>query len=791
MAKKISGPSYGLLEPGDLSVTSRRRFLQGGGAGLLMGFVWLRNGKAWAAGEEPSLKVIGGGDNNGGNTFQGFQPGGFIRIAGDGKITFIIPNTEMGQGIYTGESMLIAEELEVGLDQITVIPAPPNEQLYQQPILKSQATGGSTSIRGAWIPLRQAGAAARTMLVAAAAARWGVPAGECTAERAVVKHGPTGRTLGYGELVDDASKQTVPADIVLKDPKDFKLVGKPAKRIDTPSKVNGSALYGIDVRLPGMKIAAVEVCPVVDGKLKDVDTRPARAVPGVVDVVKLDNAVAVIGDHFWAARQGLAALDINWDNGSKENVSTQRIVEDLKTASEVGKPVMGRTVGDVAAGFRNAAKTVEAVYQLPFLAHATMEPINTTVHVRPDACEIWVGTQAPTAVQKAAADLTGLPVEKVIVNNYMIGGGFGRRLIADSIVQAVNIAKQVSYPVKVIWTREQDIKHDLFRPAYYDHIKAGLGADGMPTVFTDRVTGGSVLGSYLPKGLPEGVLDTDAIEGAAETPYDFPATQVDWVRKDPPIKVNWWRGVGPTHNVFVVESFIDEMAQAAGKDPVEYRRALLGKNPRALAVLNLAAEKAGWGEKLPDRTGRGISLHDSFGSYLAVVLETSVSPAGEVKLRRITAAVDCGININPNSVKAQVEGGFVFGLSAALYNGITLANGQVEQNNFNDYRQIRINEIPPFEVHIVASGENPGGLGESGTVSAAPSLGNAIFAATGVRLRTLPFDREELRQKGSDGSVLSMVAPVGLAVAGLASSDGAKTSSDPARPDLSLSSEMV
>lgn len=744
-------------------MATRRRFLAGGAVGLMVGFVWGRN-KAWAAGEEPSLKAIAGGNQQTGDAFKGFNPGGFIRIAPDNAITFVIPNTEMGQGIYTGEAMLLAEELEVGLDQIKVMAAPPDEKLYQQPILKSQATGGSTSIRGAWAPMRQAAAAARTMLIAAAARQWNVAAAECTAARGAVTHSASGRSSTYGQLAEIAMKEPVPQNVALKAPKDFKLIGAPAKRVDTPDKVNGSAQYGIDVRLPGMKVAALSIAPVVDGTLNSLDDKAARAIPGVVDVVKIDNAVAVIADHFWAAQKGVEALDITWNSGPKISLSSAQMMADLKAAAQTGKPVMGRIVGDADAVFKQAVTRVEANYQLPFLAHATMEPINTVVHVRPGECEIWVGTQVPTAVQITAAKAAGVPVEKVTVHNYLIGGGFGRRLVADSIVQAVAIAKQVSYPVKIIWTREQDIKHDLFRPMYYDHIAAGLDADGKVTAFTDRVTGGSVLGDYLPTGLPEGVLDSDAIEGAVEPPYDFPVMRVDWIRKDPPVKVNWWRGVGPTHNVFVVESFMDELAHAAGKDPVAYRRMMLDKNPRARAVLDLAAEKAGWGTPLPERTGRGVSLHDSFGSYIAVVVETTVTPAGEVKLRRIVAAVDCGININPDSVKAQVEGGVVFGLSAALYNGITFSNGKVDQNNFNDYRQMRINEVPSFEVHVINNGDSPGGMGETGTVSAAPALGNAIFAATGQRLRELPFDRDQLRAPGFGGGNADADIPADLSV---------------------------
>ena len=418
---------------------------------------------------------------------------------------------------------------------------------------------------------------------------------------------------------------------------------------------------------------------------------------------------------------------------------------------------------------------LDAVYELPFLAHATMEPINTTVHVRPDGCEVWVGTQVPVAAQQAAAAATGLPPEKVTIHNQLVGGGYGRRLVAESIGQAAAFAKQVSYPLKVIWTREQDIRHDLFRPAYHDQIAAGFDAKGLPAVWTDRVCGASVLQDYLPAGLPQGQLDSDAVEGAAITPYAFPATRVDWVRHDAPVKVNWWRGVGPTHNVFVVESFLDECAHANGRDPIDYRRALLQQNPRALAVLNLAATQAGWGGALPARTGRGVSLHQSFGSYAALVVEATVETSGEIRIRRLTAAIDCGIAINPDSVRAQIEGGVIFGLSAALYNGITFTDGHIDQGNFNDYRQMRIDEVPPFDISLIQSDADPGGMGEVGTVSAAPALGNAIFAATGKRLRSLPFDRAALAAERNDKDVIAIAAPtallVGAALAGPGDAD--------------------
>jgi isoquinoline 1-oxidoreductase subunit beta len=741
-------PAYGLPD------LARRRFLAGGG--LLLAFAATGARKAHAAGEEPGLHAIQGNTGTspqGG--FNGFAPGGYIRIPPEGPITIIAPNVEMGQGIYTGEAMLICEELEAGLDQIQVVAAPPDEALYKQPILKSQSTGGSTSIRGAWTPLRQAGAAARTMLVAAAAQQWKVPASECTAQRAVVTHQPTGRTLTYNALAASASQQQVPQNVPLKDPKDFTLIGKPLHRVDTPGKVDGSAVFGIDIRVPGMKVATVAACPTIGGKLAHVDDAAARKVAGVRDVLRIENAVAVIGDHYWAAKQGLAALDITWDHGPNAGVSSPDIIQALRDAHQNGKPVMARHEGDVDGAMKSAAKKLEVDYELPFLAHATMEPINTTVHVRPDACEIWVGTQVPTMAQKLAAAGTGLPLEKVIIHNQLIGGGFGRRLGADSISQAVAIAKQVSYPVKIIWSREEDIQHDQYRPAYYDRISAALDANGMPTAWVDHVGGGSVLGHYVPTGLPEGKLDPDAVEGAAKPPYDFANIQVDWVRKDPPVPVLWWRGVGPTHNVFVVESFIDELAHEAGKDPVAYRLSLLQKNPRAAGALRLAAEKAGWGSALPAGSGRGVSLHDSFGSHVAMVIEIAVTPAGEIHMKRIVAAIDCGLAINPDSVRAQLEGGIVFGLTAALYSDITFHNGRVVQSNFNDYRMLRINETPPIEVHIVPSGESPGGIGETGTVSAAPALGNAIHAATGQRLRRYPFDRTKLRGKEAPGIVVS------------------------------------
>jgi len=733
----------------DLQSPSRRELIKRGG--LVVAFMWLGGaGRVWGLADTPRIDA----------SHPAFAPNAFVRIGNDGSIQLVMPTVEMGQGSYTGQATLLAEELDVGLDQITVEHAPPNRKLYANPLLGEQATGGSTTIRFCWTSLRNAGAAARYMLVAAAAQRWKVDASQCTVARGVVTHAPTNRTLRYAELADAAAKLPMPDKVAPKDPKDFQLIGKPLRRVDTPAKVDGTLPFGIDIRVPGMKVATVRACPTFGGKLASVDDARARAIPGVLKVVRIDNAVAVIGEHFWAAKQGLEALDMTWDRGANAGFTTEQLFKDMAEASEHGKPILGREVGHVD---NVKGKVVSATYQLPLLAHATMEPINTTVHVRPDSCEIWVGSQVPARCVDVAAKVTGLPPESITVHNQYLGGGFGRRLFEDSVEQAVAIAKQVDFPVKIIWTREEDIAQDRYRPAYYDRISATLDDNGKPIAWTDRTTGASVLATFAPGAMGKNGLDGDLVECSAELPYAIPNMRVDWVRHDMPagLAVGWWRGVGPTHNVYVVESFVDELAHAAGKDPVAYRRDMLGDNPRARAVLELAAQKAGWGQgALPPRHGRGVALAAPFGSYLCVVMDVEVTPQGEVIMKRAVAAVDCGWVVNPNTVEAQIQGGMVFGWSAALYSGITLKQGSVEQRNFNDYRVLRLNETPEIEVHIMPSKESPGGIGETGTVMAMPALTNAIFAATGVRVRTLPIDRGALVQdQNALKAVLSATTP--------------------------------
>jgi isoquinoline 1-oxidoreductase beta subunit len=721
---------------------SRRTFLQFGatvgaalGGGMLLGF----SVPAISQGRSGTGSVVGGDADE---TPQAgiFAPNAFVQIDRDGKVTLVMPKVEMGQGVYTSIPMLIAEELEVPLDSVVLDHAPPNAKLFMDPLLGGQLTGGSTSIRYAWEPMRKAGATARTLLITAAANQWQVDPASCHADRGQVVHADSKRTLAYGQLVDAAAALPVPQDVRLKDPKDFKLIGTAVKRLDSPEKVDGTAMFGFDVRLPDMKYAVIVNCPVFGGTLASVDDTNAKKIAGVRQIVKVDNAVAVVGDHTWAARRGAAALDIQWNEGAGGAVQMHHIVGDLEQASKRDGAV-ARKDGDIAQGFNGAKTHVDAVYQQPFLAHATMEPVNCTVHVRGDGCDIWVGTQVPTRAVDAAVKVTGLSADKVTVHNHLLGGGFGRRLETDFITQALKIGQQVGTPVKVTFTREEDIQHDMYRPYYYDVLSAGLDGNGRPVAWKHRIVGSSILARFAPPAVKNGV-DPDAVEVSADLPYDLPNQFIDYVRQEPrDIPTAFWRGVGPTRGTFVVESFMDELAAQAKVDPVQYRRDLLGKTPRARNVLDVATQAAGWGNSVPKGQGRGVSVMHAFGSFFAMVVDVTVDN-GEVAVNRVVCAVDCGMVVNPNTIEAQVQGGIIFGITAALYSEITIEDGRVRQANFTDYRMLRISQAPPIEVHIVKSAEAPGGIGEPGTAALAPALTNAIYAATGKRLRQLPVGQQ-------------------------------------------------
>jgi isoquinoline 1-oxidoreductase beta subunit len=702
---------------------SRRALLKTGAvAGLVVGFRF------------PTARAAGGD----------FEPNAFIRVAGDGAITLIMPQVEMGQGVYTSVAMILADEMDADFARVTLEHAPPDDKLYANPIFGIQVTGNSNSIRAFWDELRKAGATARAMLIAAAARQWNVDPTSCHTADSVVTHEASGRTLQYGALADVAGSMAAPKDPPLKAVKDYTLIGKPLKRLDTPDKVNGAAQYGIDALPPGVKFATLMLSPVLGGKVVKVDDSKAKSLPGVRQIVVLDDLVAVVGDHTWAAKQGLAALDIEWDDGPNAAISSQQVWEELRAASQ--KPgAVAKAEGDADKALGDGDR-LDAAYELPFLAHATMEPMNCVVQVTPDGCELWIGTQVMTRVQGEVAKALGLPQEKVIVHQHLLGGGFGRRLEWDMAVASARIAQKVDGPLKVIWSREEDIRHDVYRPSYRDLLSASL-KDGKINGWTHRITGSSVMARWFPAAFQKGI-DIDAVDSAIDIPYAIPNLRVEYVQQEPRVvTTGFWRGVGPNNNVFAIESFIDELAKKVGKDPVAFRLSMLDKTPRLKAAVQLAAEKSGWGGALPARVGRGIAAQVAFGSFIATVCEAEVDTDGEVKLRRVVSAVDTGIAVNPDTVMAQLQGGIIFGMTAALFGEITIEKGRVQQSNFHDYRMLRINEVPPIEIHVMASGERPGGIGETGTTAGPPSLGNALYAATGIRLRRLPIDRDVLAGK--------------------------------------------
>jgi CO/xanthine dehydrogenase Mo-binding subunit len=582
------------------------------------------------------------------------------------------------------------------------------------------------------------------MLLSAAAQEWNVPVSECRAENGTVKHVPSGRSLRYGQLVDRAAKLPVPAQAPLKDPANFRLVGTPAPRLDTPAKVDGSALFGIDVRVPGMKVAAIALCPVIGGKVGSVDGSKALSVPGVRRVLVADSAVAVVGEHYGAAKKGLHALTVKWDEGPSAGFSSKIWHEQLAAALRQ-KGMVDVNEGSFEKASAGAARTHRALYVSPPLAHSALEPLHCTIHARKDGCDVWLGTQAPARVQSFVAQVVGMAPEKVAVHNHLLGGGFGRRLDADYVIPAAQLARQVDYPLKVVFSREEDIQHDAYRPYFIDEMSAALDEKGELIGFSHRFAGSAVIMRYAPSWLSNG-RDPDVVH-TAETPYHVPNKYVEFVRHEPPagLLTGNFRGVGPTHHAFPNECFIDELAFIAKADPVAYRERMLAHNPRLLAMVRLAASKAGWGTSLPARPGRGISVMDSWSCYAALVSEVAVASDGGIKIERMVCAVDCGIAVNPDGVEAQIQGGIVYGLTAALYGAITFERGRVLQSNYHDYPPLRMHEMPPIEVHIAKSTQPPGGVGELGTSLAVPSLMNAIHAATGKRFRTYPVPSGELK----------------------------------------------
>ncbi len=671
----------------------------------------------------------------------------FVRIGTDESVTVIASHSEMGQGVYTSLPMLLNEELEADWSKIRV-EAAPVDKVYNHPIFGMQMTGGSTTSPAEWERYRKMGALARTMLVAAAAQQWKVDAASCQVEKGVVLHRATGQRATYGSLANAAAQLTPPAEVKLKDAKSFTLIGKPTRRLDTPSKTNGSAQFGLDVSLPGMLTAVVARPPVFGGKVAKFDASEALKVPGVKAVEQVESGVAVIAERFWPAKVGRDKLVVEWDLGPNAGLSTEQMTRDF---AELAKSpgVVAKKTGDPEGALKTAAKTITAEYDVPYLAHAMMEPLNCVVDLHADGCEIWTGTQFETVDRANAAQVAGLPPEKVQIHTTLLGGGFGRRAnpASDFVREAVHVAKVAKAPVKVVWTREDDLQGGWYRPMWHDRFVAGLDANGEPLAWTHTIVGQSIMQGTLFEafGIKDGV-DSTSVEGAADLLYGVPNLLVDLHSPKIGVPVQWWRSVGHSHTGFSVEAFLDEVAHAGGKDPYELRRKLLANQPRMLAVLDLAAQKANWGAKLPAGVGRGIAGHFSFDSYVAQVVEASVAKDGAVRVHRVVCAVDCGTVINPDTVKAQMEGGIVFGLTAALKTEITLKNGRVEQTNFHDYQMLRIFESPKIEVYIVPSNANPTGVGEPGVPPVAPALANAIFAVTGKRIRRLPIRASDLAE---------------------------------------------
>ena len=716
--------------------STRREFLKNAGAAgaitLTIGFEWGGSARrAFAGPAAPGAPFI---------------PNAFLRIGADNRVTVIAKHVELGQGAYTGIATIAAEELDADWAQVLVESAPADAKRYANLVFGTlQGTGGSSAMSNSWMQLREAGAKARAMLLAAASKQWKVPVADLSVENGVVHHAPSKRHANFGSLVAIAATLPVPETVKLKDPKDFKLIGHIIPRVDAPAKSDGSAQFTIDVALPGMLVALLKRPPLFDATVKSFDATAAARVPGVVKVVQVPRGVAVIAKSFWAAKQGRDALVVEWDESKAEKRSSAALMEEYRRLADQ-PATSARKEGDAARAIKDAAHRVSATFEFPYLAHAPMEPLDAVVKLTTNACEIWAGDQFQTVDQGNAARTAGLDPQQVSIHTLYAGGSFGRRanVWSDYIVEAVSIAKAYGAdgtPIKLQWTREDDIHGGLYRPMYFHKLEAGLSADGHLTGWHHVIVGQSIMAGGPFEVMIKDGIDPTSVEGAANIRYDIPNIAVDLSTTKTGVPVLWWRVVGSSHTAFAVEAFIDEVAHAAGQDPLSFRRNLLEKEPRMKAVLELAAEKAGWGTPLPPGKGRGIAVAEAFKSFVAQVAEVSVTKDGEVRVDRVVCAVDCGTPINPDIIAAQMEGGIGFGLGAVLYGAITLKDGRIEQDNFNSYRVLRINEMPKVEVYIVPSGEAPTGVGEPGVAPVGPAVANAIFAATGKRHYLLPLSR--------------------------------------------------